>query len=353
MVCPFSDFTGTESKVVTGLAFVALTVGLFKLTTATLSFLSMIFDLYILPPVNFSQYGAKKGNWALVTGASDGIGKEYARQIAKKGFNVVLVSRTKAKLEAVAKEIEGEFDVKTIIVAFDASKDVPESYEALKEAIKGLPITILINNVGKSHSMPVSFLDTDEKEMNDIITINDFTTLRVTRVVSPLILSTIQKQNGVRGLIVNMSSFAGLFPTPMLATYTGSKFFLQGWSAALAGELKPQNIDVECVLSYLVTSAMSKVRRTSFTVPNPKQFVASTLKNIGRRGGAQERYATITPYPSHALMHWAVANTVGVFSKAANHLNYQMHKSIRIRALRKAKRIAEANAKDSDFQKTE
>ncbi|QPG76697.1 hypothetical protein FOA43_004091 [Brettanomyces nanus] len=349
MLCAFSEFT--DNKVVIGLLYAALAVGCIKLTTTTLSLLSMVFDLYVLPSVDFSKYGAHKGNWAVITGASDGIGKEYSRQLAKKGFNVVLVSRTKSKLQTVAKEIEAESKVETRVVAFDASKDVSENYEAIKETTKDLPITILVNNVGKSHSMPVSFLETDEKEMNDIITINDITTLKVTRVVTPLILHTIGKSKGTkgtrgtRGLIINMSSFSGLFPSPMLATYAGSKFFLQGWSAAIAGELKPQGIDVECVLSYLVTSAMSKVRRTSATVPNPKQFVASTLRNIGRRVGAQERFATITPYPSHAAMHWMVANTVGVFSKVANNINLTMHKSIRVRALRKQKRIAENTLK--------
>lgn len=286
----------------------------------------------------------------MVTGASDGIGKEYANQIAKKGFNVILMARNQAHLEEVAKEIEAKYGVQTKVVAFDASKDVPEHYEQLKEATKGLPITILVNNVGRSHSMPVSFLDTDEKEMNDIITINNLATLKITRAVAPVILATIAGNKGTKGLIINMSSFAGLFPSPLLATYTGSKFFLQGWSAALAGELAEKNIDVECVLSYLVASKMSKIRRTSATVPSPKQFVASTLRNIGRRVGAQERFATVTPYPSHALMHWAVANTVGVFSKLANSLNCKMHKSIRVRALKKAKRIAAQKAKEQEKQ---
>lgn len=260
------------------------------------------------------------------------------------------MARTQARLEEVAKEIEATYSVETKVVAFDASKDIPENYEKMKEATKGLSITILVNNVGRSHSMPVPFLDTDEKEMNDIMTINDFATLKITRAVTPVILATIAAQKGTKGLIINMSSFAGLFPSPLLATYTGSKFFLQGWSAALAGELAEKNIDVECVLSYLVASKMSKVRRTSATVPSPKQFVASTLRNIGRRVGAQERFATVTPYPSHALMHWVVANTVGVFSKFANSLNCKMHKSIRVRALRKAKRIAAQKANEQHKQ---
>lgn len=316
-------------------SYIVIFAGVVKLTSVALSFLSLAADLLVLPAVDYSKYGAGKGNWAVVTGASDGLGKQFALQLASKGFNIVLVSRTESKLKAVASEIKTE----TKIVAFDASTDDPANYTQLAKALKGLKVTVLVNNVGRSHSIPVSFLDTPEDELHDIMTINNTVTLKITRVVVPIILETLDTEK-VRGLILTMGSFAGLFPTPMLATYSGSKFFLQGWSSALAGELKPQGIDVEIALSYLVTSAMSKVRRTSATIPDPEHFVASTLKNVGRRVGAQERYATSTPYWSHAIMHWAVDQSVGVFSKVANSINYTMHQSIRMRALKKAARKA-------------
>ncbi|EGW34062.1 uncharacterized protein SPAPADRAFT_59486 [Spathaspora passalidarum NRRL Y-27907] len=324
----------------------ALLFGVLKLTILGLSFGSMIFGLFILPPVNFKKYGAKQGKWAVVTGASDGIGKEYAFQLAKKGLNIVLVSRTQSKLELIATEIESKYKVQTKIVAFDASTDDDANYISLRNVVSELPITVLVNNVGQSHSIPVPFLETDEKELNDIITINNTATLKITQVVAPLIVSTIKKEKKkVRGLILTMGSFGGLLPTPYLATYSGSKAFLQAWSNALAGELKPQGVDVELVISYLVTSAMSKIRRTSATIPNPKQFVAATLRGVGRRNGAQERFATNTPYWSHAIMHFAIANTVGVYSKVANSLNFSMHQAIRKRALKKAERLA-AEKKD-------
>ncbi|GME66743.1 unnamed protein product [[Candida] boidinii] len=336
---------GIECKPLTAFIYAALVVGVAKITFTTLSYVSLLFDLFILPPVNFKKYGAKKGNWAVVTGASDGIGKEYAFQLAKRGFNIVLISRTASKLEALSTEIENKYKVSTKILAIDISLDSIENYESIKEIVNDLPVTILINNVGLSHSIPVPFLETSDKEMNDIITVNNVATLKITKILAPQIVETVAQQKGVKGLILSMGSFAGLLPSPLLATYSGSKFFLQGWSAALAGELKPHNVDVELVISYLVTSAMSKIRRTSALIPNPKQFVASTLNSVGRRCGAQDRYATSTPYATHALMHWWIDNTVGVFSSIANKLNFDMHKSIRIRALKKAKRVAEAAAK--------
>lgn len=335
-----SEFVGsaTENRLTQALLYVALAVGVYKITTFTLSYASLLADLFILPPVNFKMYGAKRGRWAVVTGASDGIGKEYAIQLAKKGLNVVLVSRTLSKLETIAEEIKTKYGVETAVVAFDASQDLEENYEKIREVIADLPVTVLINNVGQSHSIPVPFLETDTKELTDIITINNLVTLKITQTVVPYIGKTVKDDKPTRGLVLTMGSFGGLLPTPYLATYSGSKAFLQQWSAALAGELKPQGIDVELIVSYLVTSAMSKIRRTSATIPNPKAFVAATLRSVGRRGGAQERFGTLTPYWSHALMHFWIENTVGVYSGLANKLNLGMHKSIRARALKKAAR---------------
>lgn len=331
----------SESKTAQYVLYGALLVGVYKLTTLTLGLGALVFDLFVLPPVNFKKYGAKSGKWAVITGASDGIGKEYAFQLASKGLNIVLVSRTQSKLDAIASEIEAKYKVETKVLAFDASTDVASNYSDLSDAVAGLPVTVLVNNVGQSHSIPVPFLETQDKELRDIITINTTATLKITQAVAPVIAATVAKDKSVRGLILTMGSFGGLLPTPYLATYSGSKSFLQAWSSALAGELKPQGIDVDLVISYLVTSAMSKIRRSSLTIPNPKTFVKSVLRNAGRRCGAQERFATTTPYWAHALMHFGIENTVGVYSKVANTLNYGMHKSIRVRALKKAARKSE------------
>lgn len=341
-----NSFCSCDCSLLKGFLLVAFAVGTFKLTTVLLSLGSLLLQSYVLPAVNFSKYGANKGNWAVITGASDGIGKEYALQLAKKGFNIVLVSRTESKLELVATEIENKYKKQTKVVAFDAAVDAPENYAILAKALEGLPVTILVNNVGQSHSIPVSFLDTTEEEMMRIITLNNIVTLKVTRVVAPLIVANVGKAKNVRGLILTMGSFAGLIPSPLLGVYSGSKAFLQNWSASLAGELNSEGVDVELVISYLVTSAMSKIKRTSFMIPNPKQFVASTLRNVGRRVGAQERYATITPYPSHALMHWGIENFAGVYARLVNKINFDMHTSIRKRALKKAAR-SDAQKKQS------
>lgn len=282
------------------------------------------------------KYGPK-GTWAVVTGASDGLGKEYAIQLAQKGFNIVLVSRTESKLLALQSELEHKYAgsaIKTKILAMDFAKNDDGDFAKLKALVDGLDVGILINNVGQSHAMPVPFLQTPKDEMRDIITINCMGTLKVTQIVAP---GMVQRK---RGLILTMGSFGGLLPTPLLATYSGSKAFLQHWSTALAGELDGTGVDVELVISYLVTTAMSKVRRASVVIPNPRNFVKSVMTKVGRSGGAQKTAHTRTPYWTHAIMHWWLETFPGLYSGIVLSQNKVMHADIRKRALRKAEREA-------------
>jgi len=214
----------------------------------------------------------------------------------------------------------------------DYAQNNDADYANLKAAIDELDVAVLINNVGKSHSIPVPFALTPEDEMNDIITINCTGTLRTTQLVVP---GMAQRK---RGLILTMGSFGGLLPTPLLATYSGSKAFLQQWSTALGAELEQHGVTVELVQAYLITSAMSKVRKTSATIPDPRAFVKSVLGKIGRNGGSPGYAYSSSPYWSHGIMAWFLTCVAGVMNKTVLGQNKGMHESIRTRALRKAER---------------
>ena len=244
----------------------------------------------------------------------------------------MLVSRTQSKLDAVAREIESKHSGTTVkTLSIDFTNPNQQDYDRLKTTIEGLnkgdkQVGILINNVGLSHSIPVSFVETPEAELEDIIKVNCFATLKVTQIVLPHLIAR------KKGLILTMGSFAGLLPTPLLGTYSGSKAFLQNWSAALASELAPSGITVELVQSYLITTAMSKIKRTSAMIPNPRTYVKSVLGKIGRTGGAQGYASTSTPFWSHAVMQYAMRLLpIGTLVW----YNRVMHESIRSRALRR------------------
>lgn len=95
---------------------------------------------------------------------------------------------------------------------------------------------------------------------------------------------------------------------------------------------------MDLINSYLVTSAMSKIKRSSMTIPTPRQFVKSTLGNVGVYVGGTTN--VVTPYWAHGLMHWGMENALGLGSKFLVDTNRGMHEGIRKRALRKKEREA-------------
>ncbi|RAH45678.1 ketoreductase [Aspergillus brunneoviolaceus CBS 621.78] len=274
-----------------------------------------------------------KGSWAVVTGASDGLGKEFALQLARADFNLVLVSRTASKLDALRDELQSKYPaVQTRTLAMDFARNQDSDYDQLRAIVAGLDVAVLVNNVGKSHNIPTPFALTPEDELADIVTINCMGTLRATQLVVP---GMIQRK---RGLVLTMGSFGGLLPTPLLATYSGSKAFLQQWSTSLGAELEPHGITVELVQAYLITSAMSKIRRTSATIPDPRSFVKAVLSKIGRNGGSPSYAYSSSPYWSHGLMAYFLTCITGTMGKFVVGQNKGMHEAIRKRALRKAER---------------
>ncbi|KAG8431607.1 hypothetical protein GDO86_017975 [Hymenochirus boettgeri] len=100
------------------------------------------------------------GNWAVVTGATDGIGKSYAEELARRGLNIVLISRSMEKLQRVAKEIEQQSGRKTKIIQADFTGG-DEVYTPIEKGIKAVSIfSIAVNNVGmKFHDEPIKFID--------------------------------------------------------------------------------------------------------------------------------------------------------------------------------------------------
>ncbi|KAL9600591.1 MAG: hypothetical protein Q9179_003164 [Wetmoreana sp. 5 TL-2023] len=332
------DTTMTPAEKAIAFVFLTSTIaGFLLLTSKVLSFIRLFFSLFILPGVPLRSFGPPS-SWAVITGASDGLGKEFALHLSRTPFNLLLISRTQSKLDALASQIHSSnpnITVRTLAFDFSTSHASSSSGEKLKSAIAGLDdIAVLINNVGKSHDIPVPFVETEEQEMRDIININCHGTLAMTSLVAPRMV----RQR--RGLILTMGSFGGIMPTPLLATYSGSKAFLQQWSTALGSELEQYGVTVELVQSYLVTSAMSKIRRPSLMVPSARAFVRRVLGSVGRTGGAQGWAWTSTPWWTHAVMQWGIGTFAGLNGKMVVGVNKGMHEGIRKRALRKRERDA-------------
>ncbi|TEB37438.1 3-ketoacyl-CoA reductase, partial [Coprinellus micaceus] len=315
---------------------VLLAFGAFSVARLVYQTLNVLLQTFVLPGKSLKKFGAKKGAWAVVTGATDGIGREFAVQLAKAGFNTYLAARNTALLSSTAEELEQKYKVQTKTHSIDFAKAGDAEYAEFAKSVEDLDVGVLVNNVGKSHSMPVYFVDTPKDELEDIVSINVNATIKVTYAILP---GMVQRK---RGVIFNVGSFAGYVASPMLAVYSGTKAFLSKFSDALGEEVKKDGVVVEHLNTYFVVSKLSKIRKSSALIPKPGPFVRAALSKIGLSCGAaySGRPKTSTPYWSHALIDYAMT-VIGMPSLFITY-THNLHKDIRRRALGKQAREAKA-----------
>uniref|UniRef100_A0A1A9UVE8 Inactive hydroxysteroid dehydrogenase-like protein 1 n=1 Tax=Glossina austeni TaxID=7395 RepID=A0A1A9UVE8_GLOAU len=215
----------------------------------------------------------------LITGATDGIGKEYAKELAKQGLNVVLISRTKEKLVAVTAEIENSYKVKTKWIVADFSKG-KEIYEHIRQELTGIPVSILVNNVGRMYDYPDELCKQPEDLLWDIININ----VGAVTLMSRLLIPEMKKQG--KGAIVNISSGSELQPMPLMAVYAASKRYIKSLTLAMAQELSEHNIAVQCVTPMFLVTKMNQYSETimkgNLLIPQVQTFTRSAVFTLGK-----------------------------------------------------------------------
>lgn len=177
-----------------------------------------------------------KIDYALITGASTGIGLNLAKLCAAKGFNLVLVARSTNKLETIAAELREKNNVKVKTITKDLS-NANSGFELFSEIQKeNLRIDLLINNAGFGGLG--YFSDTDLKYEIDMIQVN-ITSLTI---LTKLFLQKM-KENKF-GVILNVASTAAYQPGPMMSVYYASKAFVLNFSEAVSKELQGSNVSV-------------------------------------------------------------------------------------------------------------
>jgi short-subunit dehydrogenase len=187
----------------------------------------------------------KKGPVALITGASEGLGKYLALECASRGMHLVLVALPHSNLLSLARYISSTYGVQ--VWAFEKDLSHEENCTALYHAVKahGISINILINNVGMGG---IFFFDERGTEYyNTLIRLNAMAPMILTR----LFLDDLRKS--APAFILNVSSIAGIFHPPKKSVYSGTKAFLMGFSKSLRRELKHEGISV----SVLCPGAMN------------------------------------------------------------------------------------------------
>lgn len=172
----------------------------------------------------------------LITGASNGIGKEFAEIFAEKGFRLILVARSKDKLDEIAEKLEAKYKVKTIVLVQDLS--IPCSAQKIYEELvdRGIDVDILINNAGFGELG--KFVEQKMSTITEMINLNVKTLTEMTY----LFLSKMKDRN--EGKILNVASTAAYQSLPEFAVYAATKAYVLNFTEALHYELRDTNISV-------------------------------------------------------------------------------------------------------------
>jgi uncharacterized protein len=177
-----------------------------------------------------------RGSTVLITGASSGLGAEFARQLAARGANLILVARRVDRLDALKATLEREFGVTATVIAADLGAAAAASALAAQVARLGLPVHSLINNAGfGSHNR---FEHEDATRIHDEVALNVAAVVDLTKAFYPQLL-----KHG-RGILINVASTAAFQPIPRMAVYGASKAFVLSFTEALWYEAKSSGLRV-------------------------------------------------------------------------------------------------------------
>lgn len=174
--------------------------------------------------------------FALVTGATSGIGRELAKLLANDQYNLVIVARNLMDLEQTATELRQQYEVEVVSIAKDLFiRESPfEVYDELKN--RGIEIDVLVNDAGQGQYG--EFIETDIDRELDLIQLN----IGAYVIFSKLFLKEMVARN--EGKILNVSSIGGEMPGPLQAVYHATKAFVTSFSEAIREELKDTKVTV-------------------------------------------------------------------------------------------------------------
>ncbi len=181
----------------------------------------------------------KKNKYAVITGASSGIGAAFARHFAGEGYDLVITGRRKDLLHALAVELESTYSIRVEEIEVELTDSI--QVEKLINKIMLIDnIEILVNNAGFGTNE--YFYKGDIKKYTDMVMVHDIVPMILTYAVLPkMVLS------GYSGIIINVSSLSALIPLPKNTVYGGSKAFLINFSESLSIELKDKDIYIQAL----------------------------------------------------------------------------------------------------------
>ncbi len=242
---------------------------------------------------------------ALVTGASAGIGRAIAHELAARGHNVVLVARRKPRLQALAAELADQHGVRAEVIACDLTK--PASRGRLPGQVEklGVDIDVLINNAGFATGGPFHEAELD-RELQQV-------RLLVETVVALTSMFSAAMVERGRGAILNVASTAGMQPMPYSAGYAAAKAYVLSFSEALHYELRPHGVVVTALAPGPVKTDFWEIARwevaggNSFedSVPSPAMITPEQAAKAGIDGLASGARVVVPGLPTRVAMQAA------------------------------------------------
>jgi 17beta-estradiol 17-dehydrogenase / very-long-chain 3-oxoacyl-CoA reductase len=251
--------------------------------------------------------------WALVTGASDGIGYAFAGELASRGFHVVLHGRNQAKLEIVKSQLQKRHpetlfriliaDASTVqcvncLMAGEKQPQQSLDFNAIKDALQDLHLTVLVNNAGAGPRNPIYLPlgDSSEQRITDNVSVNALFPLHLTRILLPHLAQSSP------ALIMNISSLADA-GFPLLASYSASKQFLMTLTRAIHLEIALLGqADIECLGVRVgnVTAVSHNKQSPSLFTPTADTMARAALDRAGHG------HVVVIGYWAHALLQVAL-----------------------------------------------
>lgn len=236
-----------------------------------------------------------RGRWALVTGASSGIGRDIARELARRGCHCVLSARRADRLEEVARELRDQFGVQAEVETSDLMSPGAAGELHARLQRRGRQIDVLVNNAGFGHHG--NFVD------NDLDTLTGLVQLNIVALMQLCHLHVRDMVGRGGGYVMNVASIAGLSPVPSYAVYGASKAFVVSFNEAISLELGKSGVVVSALLPGPTFTEFFDVSGQRTTLYNRIMLMKSEdVARIGVEGMLQGRSTVIAGWRHRILM---------------------------------------------------
>lgn len=233
------------------------------------------------------------GPWAIVTGASQGIGEGFGRELARRGFGIVLVSRRPERLEAMARALGDDFGVPTRVVGADLS--VPGAGQAIVDATRDLDVGLVVSNAGAAHMG--GFLQNSRAHLAADLHLNTLSHMELAHAFGSRL-----RARGRSGGILMVSSTAALQPMALGANYAAAKAYVYTLGASLNREFAEVDVDVTVLLPG-PTDTHGLHHRTDVAMGNLPMTAMSVEALVAEGLGAL--YARKASHIAGAMNRWS------------------------------------------------